>query len=36
LMHVSGLKKLPVHKGLDTDLDMWKRASAGHTTNFVV
>ena len=31
-MHLSGLKKLPCHKGLDTDLHLWKKASAGHTT----
>jgi hypothetical protein len=32
LMHLSGLKKLPGHKGLDTDLHLWKKASAGHKT----
>ncbi len=32
LMHLSGLKKLPGHEGLDTDLHMWKKASAGHKT----
>ena len=32
LMHLSGLKKLPSHKGLDTDLYLWKKASAGHKT----
>jgi hypothetical protein len=31
LMHLSGLKK-PGHKGLDTDLHLWKKASAGHKT----
>ena len=31
-MHLSGLKKLPCHKGLDTDLHLWKKASAGHKT----
>jgi hypothetical protein len=29
-MHLSGLKKLPGHEGLDTDLHLWKKASAGH------
>jgi hypothetical protein len=28
LMHLSGLKKLPCHKGPDTDLHLWKKASA--------
>jgi hypothetical protein len=32
LMHLSGLKKLPCHKGLDTDLHLWKKAIAGHKT----
>ena len=32
LMHLSGLKKLPGHKGLDTDLHLWKKARAGHKT----
>ncbi len=32
LMHLSRLKKLPGHKGLDTDLHLWKKASAGHKT----
>ncbi len=32
LMHLSGLKKLPSHKRLDTDLHLWKKASAGHKT----
>jgi hypothetical protein len=32
LMHLSGLKKLPGHKGLETDLYLWKKASAGHKT----
>jgi hypothetical protein len=31
-MHLSGLKKLASHKGLDTDLHLWKKASAGHKT----
>ncbi len=30
LMHLSGLKKLPCHKGPDTDLHLWKKASAGN------
>jgi hypothetical protein len=29
LMHLSGLKKL---QGLDTDLHLWTKASAGHKT----
>jgi hypothetical protein len=28
LMHLSGLKKLPGHKVLDTDLYLWKKAGA--------
>jgi hypothetical protein len=32
LMHLSGLKKLPGHKGPDTDLHLWKNARAGHKT----
>jgi hypothetical protein len=32
LMHLSGLKKLPGHKGLDADLHLWKKASAGQKT----
>jgi hypothetical protein len=32
LMHLSGLKKLSGHKGLDTDLHLWKKASAWHKT----
>jgi hypothetical protein len=32
LMQLSGLKKLPGHKRLDTDLHLWKKASAGHKT----
>jgi hypothetical protein len=31
-MHLSGLKKLPGHKGLDTDLHLWKKASARYKT----
>ncbi len=31
-MHLSGLKKLIGHNGLDTDLHLWKKASAGHKT----
>jgi hypothetical protein len=30
LMHLSGLKKLPCHKGLDTNLLLWKKAGV-HT-----
>ncbi len=32
LMHLSGLKKLPGHKGLDNDLHLWKKASTWHKT----
>ncbi len=32
LMHLCGLKKLPGNKGLDTELHLWKKASAGHKT----
>jgi hypothetical protein len=32
LMHHSRLKKLPGHKGFDTDLHLRKKASAGHKT----
>jgi hypothetical protein len=31
-IHLSGLKKLPGHKGLDTDLHLWKKAKAWHKT----
>ncbi len=31
-MHLSGLKKLSGHKGLETDLHLWKKSSAGHKT----
>jgi hypothetical protein len=34
LMHLSGLKKLPCHKSLQTNLDLWKRAG-GHTSRCV-
>jgi hypothetical protein len=32
LMQLSRLKKLPGHKGLSTDLHLWKRAGRDHTT----
>jgi hypothetical protein len=32
LMHLSRLNKLPGHKGLTTDLHLWKRAGIDHTT----
>ncbi len=32
LMSLSGLKKLPGHKGLDTDLALWKRSGKPYTT----
>jgi hypothetical protein len=32
LMHLSRLKNLPGHKGLDTDLHLWKKASARRKT----
>jgi hypothetical protein len=32
LMRLSELKKLPCHKGLETDLHFWKKASARHKT----
>jgi hypothetical protein len=31
-MHLSGLKKLPGHEVLNTDLHLWKKARAGHKT----
>ncbi len=35
-MHLSGLKKLPVHKGLDTDHHLWEKAGAHwHTSHGV-
>ncbi len=32
LMQLSWLKKLPCHKGLSTDLHLWKRAGGDHIT----
>jgi hypothetical protein len=32
LMQLSGLKKIPSHKGLSIDLHLWKRAGGDHTS----